>query len=94
LVVVGTGVVRREALKHALEALDNVDANTLGLVLNRIPRTGNGGYSYYGYESTPEPPAQTPRRPTGPQEPRASAPRTDRQPVPSASRPRSGSARR
>lgn len=95
LVVIGSGLVRRDALKHALEALDNVDANTLGLVLNRVPRTGTGSYGYYGYESAPDrAPQSPPHRPAAVRTPRTAPAHTDRQPVPAGSRPRPTSTRR
>ena len=55
IVVVGSGVVQRNQLTHALESLESVAARVLGLVLNRVSQnsTGYGGYGYgtYGYSS-------------------------------------------
>lgn len=55
IVVVGSGVVQRDQLTHALENLESVAARVLGLVLNRVPQNsaGYGGYGYgtYGYSS-------------------------------------------
>jgi polysaccharide biosynthesis transport protein len=47
IVVVGAKIIRREHLSRAIEALAKVDANVLGVVLNRIPAGGPGSYSYY-----------------------------------------------
>lgn len=47
LVVVGAGIVKREQLGHALQSLENVDANVLGLVLNRIRGGRSDAYAYY-----------------------------------------------
>lgn len=57
VVVVGAGVVTKEHLDRALGALDSVKANTLGLVLNRLPAQHRGGYGSYRYEYTSESPA-------------------------------------
>jgi len=55
ILVVGSGVVQRDQLAHALESLESVAGRVLGLVLNRVPQNsaGYGGYSYgtYGYSS-------------------------------------------
>lgn len=50
VVVVGVGLVRREQLERALGTLERVDADVLGLVLNRLPGKGPDAYSY-SYES-------------------------------------------
>ncbi len=56
VVVVGVGMVDRDHLTKALQSLESVKANLLGLVLNRIPTKGADAYHYYeGYAS------QTPR---------------------------------
>lgn len=47
IVVVGAGVVNRDQLSKALASLDNVDANVLGLVMNRLPLRASDAYSYY-----------------------------------------------
>lgn len=54
LVVVGAGVVHKEHLRRALDALDAVNGNTLGLVLNRIPKGDGGHYGGYQYEYAAE----------------------------------------
>jgi capsular exopolysaccharide synthesis family protein len=55
IVVVGSAVVQRDQLTHALESLESVAAHVLGLVLNRVSvnSAGYGGYGYgaYGYTS-------------------------------------------
>ena len=50
VVVVGSGVVHKEHLRRALIALEAVGANTLGLVLNRIPKGDGHSYGDYRYE--------------------------------------------
>jgi len=50
VVVVGAGIVRREALEHAMESLAAVESNTLGLILNRLPREDSSSYGSYRYE--------------------------------------------
>src|SRR5690606_27643053 len=50
MLVVGAGVVNRDPLQRALTTLERVDANILGLVLNRLPVKGPDAYSY-SYES-------------------------------------------
>ena len=48
LVVVGAGIVDRDHLSKALQALEAVKANILGLVVNRVPVNGADAYGYYG----------------------------------------------
>lgn len=50
MLVVGAGVVNRDPLQRAITTLERVDANILGLVLNRLPIKGPDAYSY-SYES-------------------------------------------
>lgn len=50
VVVVGVGLVKRDQLAKALEKLHQVDADVLGLVLNRLPIKGPDAYSY-AYET-------------------------------------------
>lgn len=50
VLVVGMGLVRREQLQRALENLERVDAELLGLVHNRLPVKGPDAY-HYAYES-------------------------------------------
>ncbi|GGK83668.1 chromosome partitioning protein [Ornithinimicrobium pekingense] len=50
MIVVGAGVVNRDPLQRAITTLERVDANILGLVLNRLPIKGPDAYSY-SYES-------------------------------------------
>lgn len=51
LVVVSTGRTTYEELGHALDLLDKAKGKALGVVLNRVPRTGSGAL-YYGYQYT------------------------------------------
>lgn len=57
VVVVGTGSTRREQLAASIRALEHVNANILGLVLNKLPIRGPDSYSYTyyreGYRSSP-----------------------------------------
>ncbi|WP_192498633.1 polysaccharide biosynthesis tyrosine autokinase [Ornithinimicrobium pratense] len=50
IVVVGTGLVRREQLERALGHLNRVESRVLGTVLNRVPIKGPDAYSY-SYEA-------------------------------------------
>lgn len=63
LVVVGAGINHRAQLVTALESLDHVNANVLGLVVNRLPRKAGRGYYDYRYEYRPDTPGD-PARPT------------------------------
>jgi succinoglycan biosynthesis transport protein ExoP len=47
LVVVGADRIHRPQLQQALESLSTVDANVLGLVLNKVDRRDAGSYGYY-----------------------------------------------
>jgi capsular exopolysaccharide synthesis family protein len=47
VVVVGCGVVQKEQLTRALAAVEAVNGNILGLVINRIPTRGADAESYY-----------------------------------------------
>ena len=49
VVVVGMQGVRQNELEKSLNALQMVQANVLGLVLNRIPTKGPDAYAYGGY---------------------------------------------
>lgn len=51
LIVVGSGKVRKPELDGALESLETVDANVLGLVLNGIRSEDVGHYRYHQYYS-------------------------------------------
>lgn len=55
LCVVGSGVVTKDQLDHAMDSLETVNGKLLGLVLNRVPRERSGGYCDYRYEDKPEP---------------------------------------
>lgn len=50
IVVVGSKLVRRDQLDRALGNLQKVDADVLGIVMNRLPIKGPDAYSY-AYES-------------------------------------------
>lgn len=52
VLVVGSGIIKRENLSRALEILDAVGARTLGIVFNRIPVKGADASTYYGYSYT------------------------------------------
>ncbi len=49
IIVVGSGKIRREQLRRALETLAAVDAPVHGLILNFLPTKGPDAYSYYAY---------------------------------------------
>ena len=62
LLVVDAGVTRRQWAVNALEALGKVNANILGVAINRLKPTGSGYYYYYhhyysqdGDDATPPP---------------------------------------
>ncbi|MEO7060715.1 MAG: polysaccharide biosynthesis tyrosine autokinase [Lapillicoccus sp.] len=62
LVIVGAGIVTKDHLRRALEALEAVHGNTLGLVLNRLPRQEAGGYGTYSYDYADESPRARAKR--------------------------------
>lgn len=49
ILVVSYGICTYEAAQKAEENLKNVKANILGVVLNKVPQKGQGGYYYYYY---------------------------------------------
>ncbi len=49
LVVVGSGTVRKPELASAIDSLEAVDANVLGLVLNGLKASDVGHYAYHHY---------------------------------------------
>jgi capsular exopolysaccharide synthesis family protein len=51
VMVVGAGRVDRDQVRKALDALGAVDAQILGIVMNRVPVKSLDAYSYYGYSS-------------------------------------------
>lgn len=53
ILVVAAGQVEVEVAKRSRELLDKVNANIIGVVLNKIPITGRGSYkySYYQYDT-------------------------------------------
>jgi capsular exopolysaccharide synthesis family protein len=56
VVVVGSHRLRRHELEKALTTLEMVEANILGVVLNRLPVKGPDAYAYgyYSYSSVPD----------------------------------------
>lgn len=55
VMVVRQGYTRKEEVKRAKEALDNVNANILGYVMNgKEVRDSTGYYAYYGYDDASE----------------------------------------
>ena len=60
LLVVNAERTRRDALRHARDALARAGANLLGVVLNRVPKSAAS--SYYGYGYFDNKPADPPRR--------------------------------
>jgi non-specific protein-tyrosine kinase len=49
LLVVDAGETRREVARRAVESLQQVGANLIGVVLNRVPSRRSGYYYYYEY---------------------------------------------
>jgi tyrosine-protein kinase len=62
IVVVGSGLVQRGQLTHALESLESVAGRVLGLVLNRVPSKSAGSYGSYGTYSYATPEDEATRR--------------------------------
>jgi capsular exopolysaccharide synthesis family protein len=54
VVVVGTQKLKAQDLRKSLAALELVDANMLGVVLNRLPAKGPDAYSYSYYGPSEE----------------------------------------
>lgn len=54
LLVVSSRQAEREQVKKAKELLEKVNANILGVVLNKVDLESNGKYSYYYYYGTEE----------------------------------------
>ncbi len=48
LIVVGADRIHKPQLRESLQTLETVDANVLGLVLNKIARNDSSTYQYYG----------------------------------------------
>jgi Mrp family chromosome partitioning ATPase len=53
VVVVGTQTIKQQDLEKSLGSLEMVDANILGVVLNRLPVKGPDAYSYTYYSHDP-----------------------------------------
>lgn len=66
LVVAGADKVHKAQLREALDALDQVGAHVLGVVLNKVGRRDANRYGYESYRSRG--PGETPRRPESPAE--------------------------
>ncbi|MCH4890313.1 CpsD/CapB family tyrosine-protein kinase [Acidaminobacter sp. JC074] len=49
VIVAAAGQADVKATQHAKQLLENVNANILGVVLNKIPITGSGYYKYHYY---------------------------------------------
>lgn len=63
LMVVDSRTTARKAVGRALQMLGQVNAPTLGLVLNGLPEGGGYGYGYgYGYTYTPDKPTRSSSR--------------------------------
>lgn len=54
VLVVGSQKLRRQDLQKSLDALDLVNANILGVVMNRLPNKGPDAYSYTYYSHSDE----------------------------------------
>ncbi|GAA2021992.1 polysaccharide biosynthesis tyrosine autokinase [Terrabacter terrae] len=55
IVIVGAGLAERDHVSRALESLDAVNGNVLGLILNRVKaKDGGNGYGTYDYAYRPE----------------------------------------
>jgi Mrp family chromosome partitioning ATPase len=50
IVVVDAGATREPALVHVLTEMEKVNANVVGVVLNRYRRGRSSGYYYYYYD--------------------------------------------
>lgn len=66
VVVVGAGLVTKDHLHRALDTLTAVKGNTLGLVVNRLPRRDAGGYGSYEYTYSSESPGKRATRGVAP----------------------------
>lgn len=49
IIVVNSGKVTIQSLKRAVELLNKVNANIIGVVLNNVDRKSSGDYNYYQY---------------------------------------------
>lgn len=54
IVVVGAGVAHDAMLQRALASMETVNANVLGIVINRVPRGESNRYGYYRYDYSPD----------------------------------------
>lgn len=65
VVVVGANRINRDQLKRALEILETVGAQVLGVVMNLVPTKGPDAYSYYSQGYAPVAPEAVRRRTKG-----------------------------
>ena len=73
VVVAGSRVANKAQLAEALQTLERVEARILGIVLNKVHVSDQGGYGYgsgYGYEYGPQ---SGQPAPVDPMKPRRSA---------------------
>jgi capsular exopolysaccharide synthesis family protein len=62
VLVVGSQKLKRQDLEKSLEALDLVEANLLGVVLNKLPVKGQDAYSYSYHSHDQQSLGQTPKK--------------------------------
>lgn len=62
VLVMESGKTRRDEALRAVESLHKANANILGIVLNKVRKTGRGGYYYYYYQSYDEKPDDNNRK--------------------------------
>ena len=92
VLVAGAGIVNRDQMLEALDTLDAVNANVLGIVLNRVQRGSRGNYYDYRYESfeNEEAPQTDPEAKAVVEATRSGAGRTGGEPAPLRRRERLG----
>lgn len=92
VLVAGAGIVNRDQMLEALDTLAAVNANVLGIVLNRVQRGSRGNYYDYRYESfeNEEAPQADPEAKAVVEATRSGAGRTGGEPAPLRRRDRLG----
>ena len=92
VLVAGAGIVNSDQMLEALDTLDAVNANVLGIVLNRVQRGSRGNYYDYRYESfeNEEAPQTDPEAKAVVEAARSGAGRTGGEPAPLRRRERLG----
>ena len=92
VLVAGADIVNRDQMLEALEMLDAVSANILGVVVNRVQRGSRGNYYDYRYESfeNEEAPQADPEAKAVVEATRSGAGRTGGEPAPLRRRERLG----